>query len=315
MPEIKWLPIPMLTLPTIYSDELSYYEQLLQIVNHINTLAESINGLGEKILNETKTYVDIVLNQNNEIWNDKFNTQQLAINTQLIDMRNILNTELSELQKTIDKEILDTQNSTTTQINNLRNEITQDYIVFSQKVVTLSNQVFELHTSFNNLYNDFGTFEQNIENQIIELEKQLEKYIDNALPNKLPKIINPFTGKLDSIQNIFLFIACEWNPNGLTAREYERLKLTAQEYDNMRITAGDYIQRGKWIFFERLYVSMRNPFNGEIVPQRTVIQNLVDFHSNTLTASEYDALDITAENYDNMNLTAYEYDWNGKDIL
>ena len=36
---------------------------------------------------------------------------------------------------------------------------------------------------------------------------------------------------------------------------------------------------------------------------------------NTLTAEEYDTLDLTAEEYDNEDITAYDYDWNGKEIL
>lgn len=65
------------------------------------------------------------------------------------------------------------------------------------------------------------------------------------------------------------------------------------------------------------YNMMINPITGEYVDVREVVDDIVKyFHSeNTLTAAEYDALNLTAEGYDAYDLTAYDYDFNGKTLL
>ena len=65
------------------------------------------------------------------------------------------------------------------------------------------------------------------------------------------------------------------------------------------------------------YTMMINPITGEYDDVRDVVEDIIIyFHSaDTLTAGEYDALDLTADYYDNKQLTAYDYDFNGKNIL
>lgn len=65
------------------------------------------------------------------------------------------------------------------------------------------------------------------------------------------------------------------------------------------------------------YTMMINPITGVYEDVRKVVDDIVTyFHTeNTLTAGEYDALDLTADDYDNYELTAYDYDFNGKTLL
>ena len=65
------------------------------------------------------------------------------------------------------------------------------------------------------------------------------------------------------------------------------------------------------------YTLMINPITGEYEDVRVVVDDIVKyFHSeNTLTAAEYDALNLTAEAYDAYDLSAYDYDFNGKTLL
>lgn len=62
---------------------------------------------------------------------------------------------------------------------------------------------------------------------------------------------------------------------------------------------------------------MINPITGEYDDVRNVVNDIVIyFHSeNSLTASEYDALELTAQAYDAYELTAFDYDFNGKLLL
>ena len=62
------------------------------------------------------------------------------------------------------------------------------------------------------------------------------------------------------------------------------------------------------------YTKMINPITGVYEDVRDVVNDIVSyFHTgDSLTAIEYDALDLTAQAYDNYELTAYDYDFNGK---
>lgn len=65
------------------------------------------------------------------------------------------------------------------------------------------------------------------------------------------------------------------------------------------------------------YTMMINPITGVYEDVRNVVDDIVSyFHTgDTLTASEYDALDLTATYYDNKQITAYDYDFSGKTLL
>ena len=65
------------------------------------------------------------------------------------------------------------------------------------------------------------------------------------------------------------------------------------------------------------YTMMVNPITGVYEDVRNVVNDIVTyFHTgDTLTASEYDALDLTASYYDGKQISAYDYDFNGKTLL
>ena len=65
------------------------------------------------------------------------------------------------------------------------------------------------------------------------------------------------------------------------------------------------------------YTMMINPITGVYEDVRNVVDDIVSyFHTgDSLTASEYDTLDLTAAYYDGKQITAYDYDFNGKNLL
>lgn len=65
------------------------------------------------------------------------------------------------------------------------------------------------------------------------------------------------------------------------------------------------------------YTLMINPITGVYEDVRNVVDDIVSyFHTqDSLTASEYDLLDMTAAYYDAKQLNAYDYDFNGKTLL
>ena len=62
---------------------------------------------------------------------------------------------------------------------------------------------------------------------------------------------------------------------------------------------------------------MINPITGEYEDVRDVVDDIISyFHTqDSLTADEYDTLDLTAGYYDGKQLNAYDYDFNGKTLL
>lgn len=65
------------------------------------------------------------------------------------------------------------------------------------------------------------------------------------------------------------------------------------------------------------YTMMINPITGVYEDVRNVVDDIVSyFHTgDSLTATEYDTLDLTAAYYDGKQLNAYDYDFNGKVLL
>ena len=63
-------------------------------------------------------------------------------------------------------------------------------------------------------------------------------------------------------------------------------------------------------------ISVFDPTTGIYSPLQTVIDNLYNSsREDSLTASEYDALELTASTYDGFLLTAREYDQNSKSLI
>lgn len=63
-------------------------------------------------------------------------------------------------------------------------------------------------------------------------------------------------------------------------------------------------------------IILRDPTTGTMNNIQVVINNLFNaLVTDSLTASEYDALDLTATNFDAYQITAYEFDTQGKLIL
>ena len=82
--------------------------------------------------------------------------------------------------------------------------------------------------------------------------------------------------------------------------------------DNVLVQAKDYTDHAVLD-----YTMMVNPITGVYEDVRNVVNDIVTyFHTDgSLTAAEYDALELTATVYDAYELTAYDYDFNGKNLL
>ena len=83
----------------------------------------------------------------------------------------------------------------------------------------------------------------NMQTELDDLERTLY-YVLNNLPSEI-KMINPYTGEMDSLESIINYLANSGKTDSLTAAEYDALALTATAYDTAGLTAYEYDWNGK----------------------------------------------------------------------
>ena len=82
-----------------------------------------------------------------------------------------------------------------------------------------------------------------LQTELDDLEQTLY-YVLNNLPSEI-KMINPYTGEMDSLESIINYLANSGKTDSLTATEYDALALTATAYDTTGLTAYQYDWNGK----------------------------------------------------------------------
>lgn len=159
------------------------------------------------------------------------------------------------------------------------------------------------------LYQD-GKEYSDYKNDILKLEidqdlAALKAYVDSLIPDM--KLISPFTGKLDTLQNIINTMSDYIRSGAFTCHQWDTSNITCAQFDDS-ITAYDFDFYGYNTFIgdDRLY--MYHPYTGERVLIPVVIDWLASFHMDGATATHYDSLDYTATTYDALDYTATEYD-------
>lgn len=138
---------------------------------------------------------------------------------------------------------------------------------------------------------------------------------ENLKSIPLPAVQNPFTGNMDSVQNVLNDIYNRFRYEAFTAQEFDDYGQTAEWWDNLGLSAEQYDLYAKTLsgwcenYWFRDYFKMRDPFDGLIKPQKEVICELAALHQNGYTAAEMDAWEMTAEEWDALGFTAAQFDW------
>ena len=276
--------LPQLILPTVYGEELSYYEGIRKLTYYINQFREYVDNIVDNLQGISNSYTDEQI----DALRQEINTELDALDGKIDALRQEINTELDALDGKIDGEV----NELNTALENLR-------------------------TSVTNLYTNFNEY-TNATNNKIELEFQNLKNYINAIANTINPIyvINPVTGQTSTIQTAINDIyRCIQSIGGLMVWEYDGMGLTAAEYDSQNLTAWEYDNLARFLLFKYRCLRMFNPFNGQLAFYDTIINHLANLHKNSYTCLEYDVLNITATNYDALNITAYNFDWNSRTSL
>lgn len=153
------------------------------------------------------------------------------------------------------------------------------------------NQMIQIAIATNNvdLYNRMNQLK-------IDITTEYKTYTDNAINTLKSYTDNKFNDEKVYIDNQDIYY------DGLAQSYAEHAIVVSEQYTDDKMVD---------------YTYMINPITGEYQDVREVVNDIVDyFHTeNSLTASEYDALDLTAADYDAYDLSAYDYDFNGKILL
>lgn len=291
-------PYCQVVLPLVYDDALSYYESLCQVRAKINEVIDYTQGL----LDEAKTYTDEKYSVVETKLTEKIDTSVAIMEKEISDTRTQLFSDFSNLEKNL-----------TDSMNKKFNE--QD-VRFNQLEAKIEKEWLEIQKSINELYNVWELYQVIYDKKLADMYKEMQDYVDTHIASITQLyVVNPLTDKLEDINVVLKDIANAFNIYGLTAREYDNLRLTAKEYDNMGLTAMEHDYRFRLKLFDRLYVSMQNPFTGFVDSISNVVNMLANLHRNALTCDEYDDKQLEAEVYDGLEISAYDFDFNSKALV
>lgn len=308
-----WTPI----LPTVFSESLSYLEQLSQFSKKLNELITNFN----KFAGEYENYVQEQLKPYQsqlDALEERLNTVVQEINDNFDIFKIEVNAKVDAQNETIDKLRADTNEK----IDDYKSEIFDKLSETQQEIYThVEAELLRLKTDITTQVSLQLSFLRRL---IDQHDKQVLSIVDAKLIEFLGKIptgtqlvINPTSGTIDTLQQTLYDMYDYYRTEGLTAQEYDEQGLTAEEYDLLGLTAYEYDFYSKRVIVvdERFY--MFDPFNGAFKLISSVVSELADLHkgNSAFTAEEYDALNITAETYDSKELSAYSYDWQGKLLL
>ncbi len=308
-----WTPI----LPTVFSESLSYLEQLSQFSKKLNELIKSYNKFAGDYENYVQEQLKPYQSQLDSL-QERLDTIVQEINDNFDIFKIEVNTKVDAQNEAIDKLRTDTDEK----IEDYKSEIFDKLSETEQEIYAhVEAELLRLKTDITTQVSLQLSFLRRL---IDQHDKQVLSIVDAKLIEFLGKIptgtqlvINPTSGTIDTLQQTLYNMYDYYRTEGLTAQEYDEQQLTAEEYDSKKLTAYEYDFYSKRIIVldERFY--MFDPFNGTFKLISSVVNELADLHKgdSAFTAEEYDTLNITAELYDSKELSAYSYDWQGKLLL
>lgn len=308
-----WTPI----LPTVFSESLSYLEQLSAFSKKLNELIESYNKFSGEYENYVQEQLKPYQSQIDELTN-RFNSIVDEINNNIDMFKTETNAKIVEQNEVIKN----FKNETNAKIESYKSEIF-DALDETQKEIYahVEAEILRLKTDITTQVNIQLSFlrrliDQHDKNVLSIVDAKLIEYL-GKIPTGTQLVINPTSGTIDTLQATLYNMYDYYRVEGLTAQQYDALELTAEEYDAQGLTAYDYdfYSTRKLEIDERFY--MYDPFNGSLKLISRVVDELANIHKgdSAFNADEYDALEVTAERYEEQELSAYSYDWQGKLLL
>ena len=277
---------------------LSTYQD---IVDHIKDLESWMSTHKEEYQEalDRLTAVEGEISGFEERVNKEFDALSIQFQNEFADMQKEIETELADTKK----EIVDTFNQAIIDFENDFNALRK----------AVESQIISMELEIRRMINLMNArFETMSEDLMGYVDDRLADFIQHLPDYENLIVYNPIQGIQTNVQTAINDLYGTFAVFGLTASQYDSLMLKAQDYDFKGLTAREYDQYAyRLLSYPDPETHMRDPFTGRIVSNIVVINELTDLHKESLTAWEYDHLELTAEEYDDMQLSAYFYDWYG----
>lgn len=271
------------------------------IVNHINDL--------ESWMSTHKTEYQEALDRLEAVEGEIYGFEQ-QINIEFAKLTEKFNKDFADMKAEIEKDLADTQKAIVDEFNQAIVDFENDFNTLKKAV---ESQIISMELEIRRLINLINSrFETMSEDLMGYVDDRLADFIAHLPDYENLIVYNPIQGIQTNVQTAINDLYGTFAVFGLTASQYDSLMLKAQEYDFKGLTAREYDQYAyRLLNYPDPQTHMRDPFTGRIVSNIIVINELTDLHKESLTAWEYDHLELTAEEYDDMQLSAYFYDWYG----
>lgn len=333
-------------IPLTYDDSLSYLEVLAKLTKTVNQCIETldemidiannhetrITALESDMINLRQEFVDFKaqietqFSELEEALTAKVDQKIDEVNAKIAEIERRFDILSEELNARIDQLVADTnaqiaqlKAETQATLNQMQEEIREELasltIELNTRLTAMERQLTEAIANLDR------TLEAQVNLLKMWVEVTLEEFLENLPDYEGLLVVSPVTGQLVTVQTAINDIyEAGSRLLGLTAIEYDSLNLTADGYDALGLTAQEYDLYAKnFVNIPDPELWMYSPFDGQYVPLKTVIMSLCELHKdldgNTLTATEYDTLELEAQVYDDKEVTAYEYDWNARNLL
>ena len=191
---------------------------------------------------------------------------------------------------------------------NLRLEIANAENRLNKKILEIQNTLVKVFSLINGNYDYLLDRINKISPELkywvnMELAK-FKKEIENI---PLPAVLNPLSGKLEPVQNVFMDFYQYLRFWCVDCEDFDELALTSEEIDKLGLNAYEFDLYSGYILFKHKWFEMRNPFTGEMVDTREVVNMLAELHQSVFTVDVFEELMLTADDYDNLQMTAYEF--------
>lgn len=342
-------------LPTVFSEDLSYYEfvekifkkmqefekevisnfneieqEFQRVEQEFNNVYQAIYAEHDKILNEanaySKNYTDSEIKKLNLVLSNDITQLDIKLQRHAA----YADSKFSELSN----EIKTIENNLNTEFAYLKNDFDDLEVQVREQLTEFSNQIAIIRTELQNWKLETVDDLKNI----IEVEFAKIKEEVGKLNGDFMIVTNPTTNKNSTLYDVLHDIWEKSKYGSLTASEYDFMQITAGEYELKKITADDYDKKGIFVFLEKIFgkglqeqitdlknsmaeireaLFMFSPISGKLVFWKDMILEMVNkFHrTDSLTAENYDSLQLQAGGYDGQQISAEEYDFHGKNFV
>lgn len=266
---------------------INYYEQL---VKAYNSLVADIEALQEWKTEHVEEYEKLLTKVNN-------------LENEITTFESKIEAAFAKFKSDTETEINDKFNSAMTEFTNMFNALENE---MTTQLANMKLEINQLAIELSNAISSFRT-------EMVEyLDERFELFIQN-LPDYENLIVhNPVRGIDTTVQVALDDLYSYFNVFGLTAQQFDSLELTCAEFDAKGLTAHEFDSNGyKLLGYPDPTYYMRDPFTGEWALISDVVMKLFALHAGTMTAEQFEALDLTCNEFDALEITAFNFDFFG----